>query len=107
MLQGGLRSVESRIVGYDQRARMALGGAVLLAFLAVATAVAFAFVLSQIIARVFIDANTLRDVRNLLLFLCALALLRAGFLWAVEVAAQSAASRGTDRSISARRRSRT
>ena len=93
MSQNGTRSVESRLIEYNRRAKIERSVAILLAFLAAAAVVGFVFVLSQIIARVFIESQTLSDVVPLLLLLTVLALVRGSLLWSSEVVAQRAANR--------------
>ena len=53
--------------------------------------VAFALVLSVVVARVFVDGGTLGSVDALLLAMLALVLVRGGLLWGGEVVAQRAA----------------
>lgn len=71
------------------RAPFALG--VILSLGAGLLLVAQAYLLAQIVSRVFLDGQGLADVRGLLIALLIIALARAGMLWGSEAAAHHAA----------------
>jgi ATP-binding cassette subfamily C protein CydD len=70
-----------------------LNGAVGLAFLAAALWLVLAWLLSEIVGRVFLGHQTLHDVSGLLAAMLVLLLVRVALMWASEVAAQHAANR--------------
>lgn len=85
-------TVESRLQREHHRAFYVLWGAVGFQFIAAALALVFAWLLSTVIANVFIAHQTLSDVSPQLLVMIALLLVRAGLLWATEIVAQHAAN---------------
>ncbi|MBN1563876.1 MAG: thiol reductant ABC exporter subunit CydD [Anaerolineae bacterium] len=68
---------------------LAIGGGTLAGLLLVGQA----YALSQIVSRVFLDGQTLQDVRELLIALVIIAVLRAAALYVSEIAAQTVAGR--------------
>jgi ATP-binding cassette subfamily C protein CydD len=86
-------SVERRLVQQNAAARTLLNGAVGLAFLAAGLWLALAWLLSEVVNRVFLGHQTLNDVIGLLALMLALLLARTALMWASEVAAQHAANR--------------
>lgn len=86
-------STSNRLLSASPVARWLLTLAVAAGFIAGALLVAQIVLLSSAVQRVFILDQTLGDVLPLLGVMLALLLLRAGLVWAQEVAAQGAASR--------------
>lgn len=84
---------ERRLWQQNPRARALLYGAVVTAFLAAALWLGLAWLLSSIVAAVFLAHQNLADVTPWLLVMLALIVVRAGLLWASEVSAQYSANR--------------
>ncbi len=80
-----------RLFQQAQTARTDLALAIASNFLVGAVTVAQAYFLSQAIARVFLQHQTLADVATLLVWLLALSLLRAGLVWGGQIFAQRTA----------------
>ncbi len=74
-------------------ARLFVGAAVALGFLAAGATVAQMILLARVVDRVFLGGADLAGVRDLLLLFLAAAGLRAAFIWAREVVAQRGAVR--------------
>jgi ATP-binding cassette subfamily C protein CydD len=86
-------STEKRILQYSRLARVFLYLAVAAGFCAAACLVAQAFLLSEVVNRVFILHQTLNDVASLLGAMLIVALLRFGFIFISDVSSQRSASR--------------
>jgi ATP-binding cassette subfamily C protein CydD len=91
-LQGRQASVEQRVLHHDRSARALLHLGVVAGFTAAACAVAQAYLLSQVVARVFLAGQALVDVLPLLTALLVLALGRAAVIWCGDLLAQRSAS---------------
>jgi ATP-binding cassette, subfamily C, bacterial CydD len=85
-------STEKRLLQYHRAARLLLYAGVAAGFFAAVCVVAQAYVLSDVVDRVFQKKQTLAEVASLLAVLLALALLRAGIIWLSDVLAQRSAS---------------
>lgn len=85
--------VNKRLLGQTQPVRRHLALLIGLGLLAGGLLVAQAYLLSQVISRVFLNEQGLHDVQTLLLVLLLVALLRAGLTWSSEVVAQQVAGR--------------
>ncbi len=85
-------SIDRRIVGYSGRARIFLYLTVACGFLATVIVVAQAWLLSDVVSRVFLDGDNVSGVSLLLLGMLALAFGRAAALWSGDVLAQRSAS---------------
>jgi ATP-binding cassette, subfamily C, bacterial CydD len=84
-------AVERRLWEERPRARRILGAATALSFSAVVCWIAFALLLSAVIARVFIRGGSLSSVDGLIVGMAVLVVARGAFLWSGEVVAQRAA----------------
>ena len=84
-------AAERRLWEERPRARRILDAATALSFSAVGCWIAFALLLSAVIARVFIDGQTLASVGGLIVAMAVLLVARGAFLWSGEVVAQRAA----------------
>jgi ATP-binding cassette subfamily C protein CydD len=85
-------STEKRLLQYNRAARLLLYAGVAAGFVAAVCVVAQAYVLSDVVDRVFQKKQALADVTSLLGVLLALAFLRAGIIWISDVLAQRSAS---------------
>jgi ATP-binding cassette subfamily C protein CydD len=85
--------VEHRLLQQEAAARTLLYGAVGLALLAAALWLVLAWLLSEVVSRVFLDHQTLHNVGGLLAVMAALMLVRAGLMSASDVIAQHSANR--------------
>ncbi|MGA9160912.1 MAG: thiol reductant ABC exporter subunit CydD [Actinomycetota bacterium] len=85
-------ATERRLWVERPQARSAMYAATGLGLAAVGCWIAFALVLSSVIARVFVDGATRTSVRGLLVAMLGLVLLRGAFVWCAEVVAQRAAA---------------
>jgi len=86
-------STEKRILQYNRPAQNLLYLAVCAGFFGAVCVVAQAYVLSDIVDRVFLKRQVLNEVTPLLGVLLALALVRAALIWSNDVLAQRSASR--------------
>lgn len=86
-------NLDKRLLHHAQKARFNLTLTVGLGLLVAILTVAQAYYLAQVVNRVFLNGDTLGHVRPLLVILLALALVRAGLVWAEEVTAQRVANR--------------
>ncbi len=84
-------AVERRLWKDHPRARRIVVASTGLSLAAAVCWVAFALVLSVVVARVFVDGGTLASVDALLLAMLALVLVRGALLWSSDVVAQRAA----------------
>lgn len=93
-------SAADRLLARDRPARRLSWLAIACGFFAAALVVAVAFLLSVVVSRVFLGGATLADAAPLLAVIVALAVVRAGLVFAAEVLAQLSAShlKGTLRS---------
>jgi ATP-binding cassette subfamily C protein CydD len=87
------RTVEARLLAAEPSVRWLVGVAVLAGFLATATVIAAAFVLSGAIAAVFLEGSDLADVSTPLLIALALTVARVPLLWGSDAVALRAATR--------------
>jgi ATP-binding cassette subfamily C protein CydD len=85
-------SVQRRILQYSRPARHLLYLTIALGFAAAVTVVAQAWLLSDVISRVFVGHESLSDVRTPMTFMVLLALARSAFVWASDALAQRSAS---------------
>jgi thiol reductant ABC exporter CydD subunit len=85
--------IDARLLGYDPGARRRLLGAVAAGFVAAMATIAAAWLMSQVIAGVFLDAGSAEAVAPLLGLLAVAAVVRAAGLWLLEVLAQRAGGR--------------
>jgi ATP-binding cassette subfamily C protein CydD len=88
-----LNVIDRRLFRQARPAHLDLILTIALSLLAGIVLVGQAFYLSQIINRVFLEANTLAGVQPLLLALLTLSLVRAGLTWGSQVTAQRVAGR--------------
>jgi ATP-binding cassette subfamily C protein CydD len=86
-------SAEKRILQSNRAARTLLHLSVAAGFCAAACVVAQAYVLSDVVNRIFIRQQAFTDVIPFLVVFLALALLRAAIIWSGDVLAQRSASR--------------
>lgn len=86
-------SIQSRILHYNLAARGFLIGTIAVGVCAVALVIAQAWLLSDVVNRVFMRRQTLADVVPFLFVMVLLALLRAAFVWGGDVLAQQSANR--------------
>ena len=86
------RSIDQRLLGYSARSRAFLAAAIVAGFGAAGLAVAFAVVLSDVIARVFVDHDAIGDVAPMLWALLAIAIGRGALMCAHDGAGQVAAN---------------
>ena len=86
-------AVERRLGKDHPRARRIVAAAAGLSVAAAVSWVAFALLLSVVVARVFVDGGTLASVDALLLAMLALAVVRGALLWSSDVVGQRAAGR--------------
>jgi ATP-binding cassette subfamily C protein CydD len=86
-------NMNKRLLHYTQPVRLHLALVIGLGLLGAGLLVGQAYLLSQVISRVFLQGQGLSEVQPLLLLLVLLALLRAGFTWGSEVAAQRVSRR--------------
>jgi ATP-binding cassette, subfamily C, bacterial CydD len=84
-------AAERRLWEERPRARRILDSATALSFSAVVCWIAFALLLSAVIARVFIEGGALASVDGLIVAMAVLLVMRGAFLWSGEVVAQHAA----------------
>ena len=84
-------AVERRLWKDHPRARRIVAAAVGLSVAAAVCWIAFALLLSVVVARVFVDGGTLASVDALLLAMLALAVVRGALLWSSDVVSQRAA----------------
>ncbi len=91
-LQRRAPSAAGRLLALDPSARLGLRAAIACGFVAATLVVAAAFLLAAVVARVFLDGADLAAVAPLLAAIAALAVVRAGCVWAAEVLAQRASS---------------
>lgn len=84
-------AVERRLWKDHPRARRIVAAAAGLSVAAAVSWVAFALLLSVVVARVFVDGGTLASVDALLLAMLALAVVRGALLWSSDVVSQRAA----------------
>jgi ABC-type transport system involved in cytochrome bd biosynthesis fused ATPase/permease subunit len=84
-------AAERRLWEERPRARRILDAATALSLSAVVSWIAFALLLSAVIARAFIDGRTLASVDGLIVGMAVLLVARGAFLWSGEVVAQRAA----------------
>jgi ATP-binding cassette, subfamily C, bacterial CydD len=89
-------STEKRILQYNRPAQTLLYAAVTAGFFGAVCVVAQAYVLSDIVDRVFLKRQVLSEVTPLLEVLLVLALIRAALIWSNDVLAQRSASRLKD-----------
>ena len=92
-MQSRPSSAEKRILQSNRAARNLLHLSVAAGFCAAACVVAQAYVLSDVVNRIFIRQQAFTDVISLLVVLLALALIRAAIIWSGDVLAQRSASR--------------
>jgi ATP-binding cassette subfamily C protein CydD len=90
-LPKGDRVINKRLLQLAQSARFNLILTIMLSLLGGIVLVGQAYFLSQIINSVFLEQQTLVDVRSLLLILLILSLIRAGFTWSGQASAQRVA----------------
>ena len=86
-------AAESRLLRTNRPARITLYSAVCAGFLAAACVVSQAYLLSDVVNRVFLLHESLADVRLPLVLLLGLAVIRALLLWGSDVLAQNSSSR--------------
>ena len=84
-------AVERRLWKDHPRARRIVAAAAGFSVAAAVSWVAFALLLSVVVARVFVDGGTLASVDALLLAMLALAVVRGALLWSSDVVSQRAA----------------
>jgi ATP-binding cassette subfamily C protein CydD len=84
-------AAERRLWEERPRARRILDAATAVFFSAVGCWIAFALLLSAVIARVFIEGQTMASVDGLIAAMVVMVLARGAFLWSGEVVAQRAA----------------
>ncbi len=92
-MQSRPSSAEKRILQSNRAARNLLHLSVAAGFCAAACVIAQAYVLSDVVNRIFIRQQAFSDVISLLVVLLALALIRAAIIWSGDVLAQRSASR--------------
>ena len=85
------RALERRLWAEHPRARRTLALSTALSFGAAACWVAFALLLSDVVARVFVGGRSLGDVSTALALMVTLVLVRGCLLWLAEIVAQRAA----------------
>ncbi len=85
-------STQRRILNYSPTARLLLGFTIAAGFCAAAIVVAQAWLLSDVVNRIFILHRTLNDVLPFLFVILLLALVRATFVWSGDVFAQRSAT---------------
>ena len=85
-------SAEKRVLRYNRPARLFLVFSIAVGFLAAVCVVAQAYILSDIVDRIFLKHQIFKDVIPGVLALLFLALLRAGLIWCGDVLAQRSAS---------------
>jgi ATP-binding cassette subfamily C protein CydD len=86
-------NLDHRLLHQLRRVRVQLAAAISLGLLAGVLLVGQAYLLSQIVSRVFLDGQTLREVRDLLVGLVVIAITHAAALWAAEIASHHVAGR--------------
>ncbi len=86
-------NLDKRLLNQLRGVRGQLAAAISLGLLAGVLLVGQAYLLSQIVSHVFLDGQTLRDVRFLLVGLLMIAITRAAALWASEIASHHIAGR--------------
>jgi ATP-binding cassette subfamily C protein CydD len=91
-MQSRPSSAEKRILQSNRAARNLMHLCVAAGFCAAACVVAQAYVLSDVVNRIFIRQQAFTDVISLLGVLLALALIRAAIIWSADVLAQRSAS---------------
>jgi ATP-binding cassette subfamily C protein CydD len=85
-------SAENRLFQYDQTARVILVIGIAAGFFAATCIIAQAYVLSEVVDRVFLKDQSLAEVISPLAVLLALGIIRAAFIWCSDVLAQRSAS---------------
>jgi len=88
---GSTGAVERRLWKDHPHARRIVAGATALSVAAAVCWIAFALLLAIVVARIFVDGQTLGSVDALLLAMLALALVRGALLWSSDVVGQRAA----------------
>src|SRR5262245_42301983 len=84
--------IERRLLKENPTARNLLYAAVGLALLGAAFWLVLTWLLSDVVNRVFLDGQSLRDVGGLLAAMFGLLVLRMGLMWASDVTAQRSAN---------------